>query len=112
MNNYKNRSIFSKFEEGRIIRGVSPRGSREIEFDVRGAEPMLFCHGGRTGNMESEGVHVETVWYGKNTLNQDDDRRFGGCMDREQVIAQRDFLNESIEVWENENLISVDKEID
>lgn len=67
----------------------------EIEFDVRGSCPIKFAEGWATGDMRESGIGIDTVWY-------QDGRRYGGCINREEAIQLRDFLNQCIEKWEKE----------
>ena len=76
----------------------------EIEFDVRGSSPIKFAEGWKTGNMMQGGIEINTVWF-------NDKERYGGCIDRDEAMQLRDFLNECEKKWcEEATLISQGEE--
>jgi len=67
----------------------------EVEFDVRGSEPISFSEGWQTGDMTESGVEIKTVWHSNK-------RSYGGCINREEATQLRDFLNECLSKWAKE----------
>jgi hypothetical protein len=72
---------------------LTVRGSDNIEFSNMG---MDLIEGHATGDMKQFGLAINTAWC------SDMDQRLGGCLDREQVRTMRDYLNQVIAKWDNE----------
>jgi hypothetical protein len=73
----------------------------DLSLTIRGSEGIDFREGSRTGDMTQSGISVDTVWYG-NAKGKDINRKFGGCIDREQALQLRDFINECESKWNSE----------
>lgn len=71
------------FTDGNLTAIVSPRGGEDIKFQ----------EGVKTGNMKQYGLSI-AARHGGSFL--------GGCINREETIALRDWLNQCIELWANE----------
>jgi hypothetical protein len=67
-----------------------------LKLEVRGSEGIAFQEGWRTGDMTEGGVEISTVYYA------DSKSLYGGCINREEAIQLRDFLNECVALWESE----------
>ena len=72
---------------------LTVRGSEDIEFSNMG---MDLTEGFSTGDMKQFGLGINTAWC------SDMNERLGGCLDREQVRTMRDYLNQVINKWDNE----------
>ena len=67
-----------------------------LHLEVRGSKGISFTEGFSTGDMSESGVEIETVWWA------DDNRLYGGCIDRSEAVQLRDFLNACIDKWAKE----------
>jgi hypothetical protein len=69
--------------------------SNGIRMPIRGSTDIQFIEGSLTGDMKESGLSIDFYEY-KGKL-------IGGCIDRDETIYLRDFLNKCINIWENES---------
>jgi len=68
--------------------------SNGIRMPIRGSTDIQFIEGSLTGDMKESGLSID--------FHMHKGRLIGGCIDRNETIYLRDFLNKCIYIWENE----------